>query len=84
MCHDACAGKNDPIQQILESDQKTALTYPETIVSLKNTGNLTRLFLGLTIGGKCSISCFSIFQYCYSVINIDKFCIIALKKFKNY
>lgn len=53
MCHDACTGKDDPIQQILESDPKTTLTYPETIISRKNTGNLTRLFLGLTIGGKC-------------------------------
>ncbi|VIO90854.1 Uncharacterized protein BM_BM4054 [Brugia malayi] len=51
MCHDACTGKDDPIQQILESDPKTTLTYPETIISLKNTGNLTRLFVGLTIGG---------------------------------
>ncbi|EJW81084.1 hypothetical protein WUBG_08009, partial [Wuchereria bancrofti] len=50
MCHDTCTGKDDPIQQILESDPKTTLTYPESIISLKNTGNLTRLFVGLTIG----------------------------------
>ncbi|VDM93322.1 unnamed protein product, partial [Litomosoides sigmodontis] len=51
MCHDACSGKDDPIQQILESDSNTAITYPETIIPLKNSGNLTRLFLGLTVGG---------------------------------
>ncbi|CAG9538882.1 unnamed protein product [Cercopithifilaria johnstoni] len=51
MCRDTCTGKDDPMQQILESDPKTALTYPEAIITLKNTGNITRLFLGLTIGG---------------------------------
>ncbi|EJD74603.1 hypothetical protein LOAG_18100 [Loa loa] len=51
MCHDTCTGKDDPIQQILESDPKITLTYPETIISPKSSGNLTRLFLGLAIGG---------------------------------
>ncbi|MCP9259125.1 hypothetical protein DINM_001397 [Dirofilaria immitis] len=51
MCSDICTEMDDPIQQITDSDSKIALTYPEAIISLKNSGNLTRLFLGLIIGG---------------------------------
>lgn len=61
MCYDTCSEKDDPIQQILESDSNTAITYPETIISLKDSGNLTRLFLGLTVGGKCSAVFFCLF-----------------------
>uniref|UniRef100_A0A915Q1C6 SSD domain-containing protein n=1 Tax=Setaria digitata TaxID=48799 RepID=A0A915Q1C6_9BILA len=51
MCRDTCTGKDDPIQQIMESNLGNTLTYPETIISPKNAGNITRLFLGLVMGG---------------------------------
>lgn len=52
LCNEQCTRKDDPILQILEGGQRTTLTFPETIISSRNTGNLTRSFLGLTIGGK--------------------------------
>uniref|UniRef100_A0A915AL22 SSD domain-containing protein n=3 Tax=Parascaris univalens TaxID=6257 RepID=A0A915AL22_PARUN len=52
LCRESCTDENDVIKQIVTSDSKAALTFPEALVSLKGSSkNLTRLFLGLSIGG---------------------------------
>uniref|UniRef100_A0A914RZG8 Uncharacterized protein n=1 Tax=Parascaris equorum TaxID=6256 RepID=A0A914RZG8_PAREQ len=57
LCRESCTDENDVIKQIVTSDSKAALTFPEALVSLKGSSkNLTRLFLGLSIGGSLLIA----------------------------
>ncbi|VDN08533.1 unnamed protein product [Thelazia callipaeda] len=50
LCREECTENDNILQQIIESDSQKTLTYPETFITNKKTGNSTRLFLGLVVG----------------------------------